>query len=203
MAEMLAEIARMVRSDALLRNISLSVEVKQPIPGIFAERVQMQQVIMNLVLNAFDAVAGIDDRPREVRIDAAAAGGTDGIQILVCDSGRGIAQDVMPRIFDAFFTTKPDGMGMGLAIAKSIVEAHGGQLLASPNSDRGMTFEMRLPISQGCRTGGIMAPLAPLVDAIGDISPLVILPPLFRLRCGVCATEQGLSPHKSESEEQE
>lgn len=147
-AEMLGEVSRMVRREALIRSISLVVDVKPPMPPIFAERIQVQQAIMNLVFNAFDAVAAVDDRPREVRIEAISSAQTDAVQILVRDSGNGIAPETMPKIFDAFFTTKPDGMGMGLAIAKSIIAAHGGTLSASPNSDRGATFEISVPISK-------------------------------------------------------
>jgi len=145
-AELLGEIGRMVRSDALMRNISLLVDVKQPLSPIFAERVQMQQAIMNLILNAFDAVASIDDGPREVRIEAIGDDASNGVKILVRDSGKGIAPDAISKIFDAFFTTKPNGMGMGLAIAKSIIEAHGGRLSVSHNSERSTTFEIALPI---------------------------------------------------------
>lgn len=145
-AEMLGEIKRMVRSDALIRNISVPVDVKQPISPIFAERVQVQQAIINLILNAFDAVAGIDDGLREVRIEAMAGSEGGDVQILVQDSGKGISPEAIPKIFDAFFTTKPDGMGMGLAIAKSIIEAHGGRISVSRNSERGTTFEIVLPI---------------------------------------------------------
>jgi two-component system sensor kinase FixL len=148
LAQMLSEIGRIVRSDALIRNISLSLKVKQPIPPIFAERVQMQQAIINLILNAFDAVASINDRPREVRIEAMARDKGDGLQILVKDSGKGIKPDAVAKIFDPFFTTKPNGMGMGLAIAKAIIEAHGGKLSISPHGDRGTTFEIMLPISE-------------------------------------------------------
>jgi len=152
-AAMIGEIGRMVRSDALMRNISLFLNVKQPIPSIFAEQVQMQQAIMNLILNAFDAVAGIDDGPREVRLEALAWSESDGVQILVRDSGKGIAPDTIPKIFDAFFTTKPNGMGMGLAIAKSIIEAHGGRLSVSLNSERSTTFEITLPILESPQIG--------------------------------------------------
>ncbi|MBV8054288.1 MAG: GAF domain-containing protein, partial [Deltaproteobacteria bacterium] len=127
-AEMLGEIRRIVRSDALMRNVSLLLDVKQPIPPLFAERVQMQQAIINLILNAFDAVASIDDRPREVHLEAVTRGDNGSVQIFVRDSGKGIAPDDLPKIFDTFFTTKPNGMGMGLAIAKSIIEAQGGRL---------------------------------------------------------------------------
>jgi signal transduction histidine kinase len=148
LAQMLNEIGRMVRSDSLARNISLSLEVKQPIPPISAERVQIQQAIMNLIQNAFDAMDGIKDRSCEVRIEAMVRNKGDGLQILVKDSGKGITPDAIAKIFDPFFTTKPNGMGMGLAITKSIIEAHGGKLSVSPNGDQGTTFEIILPISE-------------------------------------------------------
>jgi signal transduction histidine kinase len=147
-AQMLAQIGRLVRGEALRRNIPFSVDIREPIPPILAEQVQIQQAIMNLILNAFDALAGIGKEPREVHLIAKASDDVEFVVILVIDSGKGIGPDEIPRIFDAFFTTKPHGMGMGLAITKSIVEAHGGRLSASLNNDRGMTFEIRLPISK-------------------------------------------------------
>ena len=148
LAQLLSEIAQIVRGDALIRNVSLLLEVKQPIPPIFAERIQLQQAIINLILNAFDAVAGIKDRSREVRIEATVHDNGGGIQIRVKDSGNGIRADAVAKIFEPFFTTKPNGMGMGLAIAKSIIEAHGGVLSVSSNGDKGTIFEILLPISE-------------------------------------------------------
>ena len=145
LTEVLSEICRIVRTDALLKKISLTIDVKQPIPPVFGEGVQLQQAIINLILNAFDAVSGIDDGPREIRVEADAGEGADGVKILVHDTGKGIQLEDIPRIFDPFFTTKPKRMGMGLAIAKSIVEIHGGTLSVALNSYRGTTFEIRLP----------------------------------------------------------
>ncbi len=143
--ELLSETGRIVRADALFRNISLLVDVKAPVPAIVGERVQLQQAIINLVLNALDAVAQIEDGPGEVCVAASAGLRNGGVDILVRDSGKGISPEVMPKIFDAFFTTKTNGMGMGLAIAKSIVEDNGGRLTASRNDHRGMTFKIWLP----------------------------------------------------------
>jgi two-component system sensor kinase FixL len=147
LGEVLSEIGRIVRSDALLRNISLQIQAKAPLPPLLAQRVQLQQAVINVILNAFDAVGPVADGPREVRVEASAVDGSDRVDILVCDTGIGIAPEAIPHIFDAFFTTKPQGMGMGLAIAKSIIDAHGGTLAALPNTDRGTTFAIRLPIT--------------------------------------------------------
>ena len=144
---LLVETSRIVQSEAVARNIKFNVEVGGQFPALVAERVQLQQAILNLILNAFDAVAGIADRLREVQLTAIQ--GEAEITILVRDSGSGIPPEVAPRIFDAFFTTKSHGMGMGLAITKSIVEAHGGRLSFSPNSDRGTTFAIKLPVTAG------------------------------------------------------
>jgi C4-dicarboxylate-specific signal transduction histidine kinase len=121
--------------------------VKTPLPLLLAERLQLQQAVINVILNAFDAVAPITDQAREVRIEALAMDGSDSVELLVRDTGVGIAPEAIPHMFDPFFTTKPQGMGMGLAIAKSIIDAHGGTLSASPNSERGTTFAIRLPIA--------------------------------------------------------
>lgn len=139
---LLAETSRIVQGEASSRDINFSTVVKGPLPPVIAERVQLQQAIINLILNAFDAV-GEKRGPREVQITAALTEAE--IAILVCDSGHGILPEAAPMIFDAFFTTKSHGMGMGLAIAKSIVEAHGGRLSFSPNPDRGTTFAIKLP----------------------------------------------------------
>jgi signal transduction histidine kinase len=126
----------------------LKIDVKQPIPPLLAERIQLQQAIINLILNAFDAVAGVDDGYREVQLEARAGAGSNGIEVLVRDNGTGIAPEAIPRIFEPFFTTKAKGMGMGLAIAKSIIDAHGGTISVVPNGDRGTTFKVRLPIAR-------------------------------------------------------
>jgi signal transduction histidine kinase len=148
LSEVLTEISRIVRADALLRNISLRIEVKQALPLVLAERVQLQQAVINLLLNAFDAVAPIVNRAREVLVEASVVEGGDSLELLVRDTGVGIAPEAIPHIFDPFFTTKPEGMGIGLAITKSIIEAHGGTLTASPESHRGTTFAIRIPIAK-------------------------------------------------------
>ncbi len=144
LGELLREVSRIIRSDAIIRKISLTLDLRQPLRPVFADRVQIQQAIINLLLNAFDAVSGTEENSRQVALSAVAED-SGCVRVLVYDSGKGIDPDVMPRIFDAFFTTKPNGMGMGLAISRSIVEAHGGRLSVSSNPGHGTTFEITLP----------------------------------------------------------
>lgn len=143
--EVVAEVVRMVRSDSLLRNVSLAFETPAARMRVAGDRIQLQQVILNLVLNAFDAVSKQEDL-RQVSITMNED--QNEVRLAVCDSGEGIAPAAMSQIFEPFFTTKPKGMGMGLAIARSIVKAHGGQISVRRNPDRGSTFEIVLPALQ-------------------------------------------------------
>ncbi len=109
------------------------------------DEVQVQQVLLNLLRNAVDAVSETDDARHEVTIRASASG--DGaIEVSVCDNGPGLSPEIGDRLFDPFITTKPGGLGMGLSISRSIIEAHGGHLTALRNRDRGMTFRFTLPV---------------------------------------------------------
>jgi signal transduction histidine kinase len=146
LGELLAEVSRIIGSDAVIRNVSLQVDVRHPLRPILADRVQIQQAVINLLLNAFDAVSEAEEHAREVTLSAHEED-SGCLKLIVHDSGRGIEPDALPRIFDAFFTTKPNGMGMGLAISRSIVEAHRGRLSVSSNPGRGTTFEITLPRS--------------------------------------------------------
>jgi len=104
----------------------------------------LERIVLALGLNAFDAVSEMEENSRQVTLSAMAQD-PGCMRVLVRDSGRGIEPDALPRIFDAFFTTKPGGMGMGLAISRSIVEAHGGRLSVSSNPGHGTMFEITLP----------------------------------------------------------
>jgi len=142
LGDTVADVMRMVRSDALFRNVSLSFENPAERIRVAGDRIQLQQVILNLVLNAFDAVSEKEDL-REVSISMSV--NKDEVGVAVCDSGKGIDPIMISQIFEPFFTTKPMGMGMGLSIARAIVKAHGGQISARRNPDRGSTFEIVLP----------------------------------------------------------
>ena len=142
--QVVLDVERILAGDAVLKKISFHLDLPASLPTVIGNRTQLIQALMNLVLNAFDAVCDNGNGPREVEIRARARE-TGGVYIAVRDSGNGIDPKVMPRLFDAFFTTKPEGMGMGLAIVRSIVESHGGRLCATRNPERGATLEFELP----------------------------------------------------------
>ena len=141
LTDVVRDIIRMVRSDALFRKISLIFEAPSSELYVAGDRVQLQHAILNLVLNAFDAVSEIIGE-REVSTSIVVDG--DQVKVTVSDTGVGINPASISRLFEPFYTTKPRGMGMGLAVTRSIVKAHGGQLSARRNPDRGSTFEIVL-----------------------------------------------------------
>jgi C4-dicarboxylate-specific signal transduction histidine kinase len=116
------------------------------LPTVLGDPVQLEQVLMNLVLNAFEAMEG-EPMPRAVALRARPTQPA-GVDVSVRDSGPGLDDEGLAHAFDAFYTTKPHGLGMGLRISRSIVEAHGGRLLARNNADRGATFEFHLPAAR-------------------------------------------------------
>ena len=139
------EILQLVHSDVVMRRIALEVDLAPDLPTVRGDRVQLQQVALNLLINAFEAVQDLDADRRRVVLQAARQDGH--VVVSVVDHGRGISADEMARVFEPFYTTKPDGMGLGLPICQTIAASHGGALAALPNADGGMTFSLRLPIA--------------------------------------------------------
>jgi len=138
-----AEALRHVAFEAARRGVKLLPSFDAAVPGIQGDSVQLQQVVINLVVNAIEAVAGLLEEAREVRVET--HGRRDGAEIVVSDRGPGIAPEVAERLFDAMFTTKNDGMGFGLSIARAIVEMHRGKITFEPNVPRGAVFRVHLP----------------------------------------------------------
>lgn len=140
--EVIREVLVLLRSETSEHPISTSTQLGPSLPKTAADRVQLQQVLINLVLNAIDAMK---DDGGELTIRSEQT--TDGLlRVSVVDTGAGLPTEQIEQIFSAFFTTKPQGTGMGLAISRSIIEAHGGRLWASSNSRRGATFQFTLPV---------------------------------------------------------
>jgi PAS domain S-box-containing protein len=138
------EVIEFVRSEAVKNSVSVQTYFVDGLPLIRIGRVELQQVILNLLLNAIDAMSGTSEGPRELRIstDKTEAGAT---LVAVSDTGPGLTPAAQENLFRAFYTTKPNGLGLGLTICRSIVEAHGGRLWASANSPRGAIFQFTLP----------------------------------------------------------
>jgi PAS domain S-box-containing protein len=138
------EVRRLVHTDAVIRHVRISVDVSHELPHVRGDKIQLQQVLLNLLLNAFDAMKTSPAEERKVLLRAASDG--DGmIKISVCDQGTGLPHDKLDKLFEPFFTTKRDGLGMGLSICRSIIEAHGGRLWAENNIGGGATFYFSVP----------------------------------------------------------
>jgi len=129
----------------------LETDFAEPLPAVSGDRVQLQQVILNLLLNAADAMASIEDRPRTLRVQTQIEG-TDNVKLLVRDSGVGLDPRGIEKLFEAFHTTKAHGLGMGLAISRSIIESHKGQLWAAANDGPGATFSFSIPCASDAVT---------------------------------------------------
>src|SRR5436190_2637593 len=144
LTELVGDVADLARPEAVIRRVKLAVHLPTDLPSVRGDRVHLQQVMLNLILNGMDSLngAGLENRCITVaaRVDAAQT-----VEIAVSDTGRGIAAEKLPHVFDPFFTTKPEGMGMGLPISRTIVESHGGRLWAENNDGGGATFRFTLP----------------------------------------------------------
>jgi C4-dicarboxylate-specific signal transduction histidine kinase len=142
--EVIREMIMLLRSEAVRYNISIGADLASDLPQVLADRVQLQQVMMNLMLNGIDAMKNVDGS-RELIIKSRQSD-SEHLLLSVSDTGVGLPPDKTDKIFNAFFTTKPHGTGMGLSISRSIIESHGGRLWFGNNSPRGASFYMALPI---------------------------------------------------------
>jgi two-component system sensor kinase FixL len=138
----------LVRSNLTERQIRLEAHIPQTLPEVLGDVVQLQQVLLNLLLNASDALSEADAADRRIDLDATLEPDGRFVHVRVRDQGPGIASDGLERVFDAFFTTKPNGLGLGLAICRQIATAHGGRLWATQNGGRGAAFHLTLPVLQ-------------------------------------------------------
>ena len=145
--EAILEMVALTRNEVLQHRILLRIELAPGLPGVSGDRTQLQQVILNLILNAIEAMSAGGEGRRELRIDTERKV-TDGVLVSIRDTGPGLDPGDAERVFDAFYTTKPKGMGMGLAICRSMVEAHGGRMWASPNETGGAVFQFTLPLER-------------------------------------------------------
>ena len=141
--DVIEEVMLIFRQEALSHGVSLRQELASALPQVLGDRVQLQQVIMNLLMNGIQATSAVTGRRHELRIRTQKHG-PDRILVAVEDSGTGIEPQNMDRLFSAFFTTKPNGLGIGLSICRSIVEQHGGDIWATRNSAEGSTFQFTL-----------------------------------------------------------
>jgi C4-dicarboxylate-specific signal transduction histidine kinase len=133
------EVVTLTRAEAANNSVSVRTQLADGLPRVEGDRVQLQQVLLNLILNAIEAMREVGEEQRELLISTRHQ--PDGVSVEVRDSGPGFAPAALERLFEAFYTTKPGGLGLGLSICRSIIEAHDGRLSASANAPRGATFE--------------------------------------------------------------
>ena len=142
--EVVREAVALASAELLKSQVAVRVELSTELPPVRGDRIQLQQVILNLIMNGREAMASVADRPRGLAVISQNSD-SGGVLVTVRDSGAGTNPQEMDRMFDAFFTTKPKGMGMGLSISRSIIEAHGGHIWAAPNDGPGLTVQFTLP----------------------------------------------------------
>ena len=170
MNELIREILRLLHSDLVSRNISIVTHVEPGLPLVNGDRVQLQQLLLNLAVNACEAMADVPAGERRLALRTESNNGQ--VVVSVADRGKGIAPDQLERIFEPFVTNKAFGIGLGLAIGRSIVTAHGGRLWATGNSDHGATFSFSLPASDAANPSiqPAKADLAPLATSMANAS---------------------------------
>jgi signal transduction histidine kinase len=138
------EVTALTRGEAIKTGVTVDTQLADRLPRIQYDRVQLQQVMLNLIVNAIQSMTGIEDGNRDLHISTASIE-PEGVCVAVRDTGRGLGPESLPRLFEPFYTTKPDGMGLGLSICRSIIEAHGGRLWATRCEPRGALFQFTIP----------------------------------------------------------
>jgi signal transduction histidine kinase len=139
------EVIALTRAEAANNSVSVRTQFAEGLPRVQGDRVQLQQVMLNLIVNAIQAMSGIGEGARELQISIEAVPSEGGVRVGVRDTGPGLNPDSLSRLFEPFYTTKPEGMGMGLSICRSIIEAHGGRLWAIPCEPQGALFQFAIP----------------------------------------------------------
>jgi PAS domain S-box-containing protein len=138
------EVIALTRTEAANNSVSVRTQFAEGLPRVQGDRVQLQQVMLNLIVNAIQSMSGVEDGNRELHISTVSIE-PEGVCVAVRDTGHGLRPESLPRLFEPFYTTKPDGMGMGLSICRSIIEAHGGRLWATGCEPRGALFQFTVP----------------------------------------------------------
>ena len=138
------DVTALTRGEAVKTSVSVDTQLAGDLPRIECDRVQLQQVMLNLIVNAIQSMSGVEDGKRELHISTARIE-PEGVRVAVRDTGSGLRPESLPRLFEPFYTTKPEGMGMGLSICRSIIEAHGGRLWATGCEPRGALFQFTIP----------------------------------------------------------
>jgi len=142
--EVITEMVDLASHQASNGGVSMTTDLEPKLPTVLGGKIQFQQVILNLIQNGLEATSGVNDRPRRLDIRTQIRG-TDQVQVSVSDTGVGVAQELLPRLFEPFFTTRSQGIGMGLPISRSIIEAHGGRLWAESSLGMGSVFQFTVP----------------------------------------------------------
>jgi two-component system sensor kinase FixL len=145
MGNLVRGVMHLMRREAVVRGVRVTLDIAGHVPMVCCDNIQLQQVMINLLLNAFDAVEGCCAEDRVVSVKVGTAPQGEGVGIAVSDRGVGLNADQIGEIFKPFSTSKPHGLGLGLSISRSIVSMHGGRLWAESNGDRGATFHVLLP----------------------------------------------------------
>jgi PAS domain S-box-containing protein len=148
LAGLVRDVLALVNADLARHTVSIQASLPETLPLVLADRVQLQQVLLNLILNAAEASRDLPSERRRLLVRGSAQEDKDGQWVIVAvrDAGVGLPESDPERLFEAFYTTKPNGLGMGLSISRSIIDAHGGLLWATPNQDHGATFQFSLPV---------------------------------------------------------